>query len=66
MVDVKDYIMREAGNLVSDLKRARTEDERNDAKREMLSLETLAAELYGFDFADQLPWNAERMAGADA
>lgn len=66
MVDLRDYIMRDAGVLMSDFKCARSEDERHEARRGMLSLETLAAKLYGFDFADGLPWNAERMAGEGA
>lgn len=51
---MKDYIREQARLAKADYQLARTEDGRNEALRTMHRLSTLAAELYGFAFADSL------------
>lgn len=50
----KEYIKRSYKNAFLDYQLAYTDDEKYAALREMSSLEVLASNLYGFDFADSL------------
>ena len=52
----KDYILQQAKLATGDYKLARTAEERQEALSTMHRLTDLAAQLYGFEFADSLPW----------
>ena len=50
----REYILNRYKLAMQDFQLARNEDEQWTARKEMASLERLASELYGFDFADSL------------
>ena len=50
----KDYIISQYNLLMSNFKTAKTEDAKNRALVTMHRLTNLAAQLYGFEFADSL------------
>ena len=50
----KQYIEEQYRLAYLDFKTAKDEDEQWDARRRMHRLMNLAAEMYGFDFADSL------------
>lgn len=50
----KEYISNEYHLAVLDYKLAHNEDERWKARYQIARLERIAAELFGFDFADEL------------
>lgn len=54
MADHRDYLDEQYKIAVLDYKCAHSEGEQWDARKRMAQAERTAAELYGFDFADQL------------
>lgn len=50
----KEYLQREYKQAILDFKGAINENEQWQARKSMAQLERLAAEMYGFDFADKL------------
>lgn len=50
----RDYLDRQYRQAVLEYRTARTEDEQWRARKTMARLERTAAELYGYDYADQL------------
>lgn len=55
----KEYLEREYRLALSDYKLARSEDDKWEALKVLAKLEQLAAECYGFDYADQIRKGAE-------
>ena len=59
-MEPKDYLIQQYKNARSDYELARTEDQKWEALKSMGRLEALAAELYGFAFADSLAAESNR------
>ena len=54
MADQREYIVQQYRQAWLEYRTAHTEDDQWDARKSMARLERMAAEMYGFDFADSL------------